>query len=88
MRYPALAIDPRGFTQILRNESYWSSLPSAFINIYKKRQSTLIFYATDGEQWKLKSIQPLDSIGLVRRLLQPVIVFACRWSCKTTVGTR
>ena len=72
MQYPALAIDPRGFTQILDDDSYWASIPIGFINIYKKRQSTLVFYAADRSQWKLDSIQPLDSLSVLRRLFQPL----------------
>jgi len=83
MNYPVLAIQHGGFTQMLRSEDYWTSLPLAFINLYKRRISVLFFYSKDGNKWRLRSIRPGKSIGLIPRVfglwlglsLQTVSVF-------------
>ena len=41
MNYPSLAIEPRGFTQILYSEEYWASLPVGFISLYAKKRAEL-----------------------------------------------
>ena len=68
MNYPVLAIQHGGFTQMLRSEDYWTSLPLAFINLYKRRISVLSFYSKDGNKWRLRSIRPGQSIGLIPRV--------------------
>ena len=83
MNYPVLAIQHGGFTQMLRSEDYWTSLPLAFINLYKRRIGVLSFYSKDGNKWRLRSIRPGKSIGLIPRVfglwlglsLQTVSVF-------------
>ena len=68
MNYPVLAIQHGGFTQMLRSEDYWTSLPLAFINLYKRRIGVLSFYSKDGNKWRLRSIRPGESIGLIPRV--------------------
>jgi len=68
MNYPVLAIQHGGFTQMLRSENYWTSLPLAFINLYKRRIGVLFFYSKDGNKWSLHSIRPGESIGLIPRV--------------------
>jgi len=68
MNYPVLAIQHGGFTQMLRSENYWTSLPLAFINLYKRRIGVLFFYCKDGSKWRLRSIRPSESIGLIPRV--------------------
>ena len=68
MNYPVLAIQHGGFTQMLRSEDYWTSLPLAFINLYKRRIRVLSFYSKDGNKWRLRSIRPGESIGLIPRV--------------------
>ncbi len=67
MTYPLLAIEPRGFTMMLQSEAYWTSLPIAYIGLYKRRLAVLVFYGKDGNKWQLRSIVPSEPIGLVRR---------------------
>ena len=68
MNYPVLAIQHGGFTQMLRSENYWTSLPLAFINLYKRRIGVLFFYSQDGNKWRLRSIRLGESIGLIPRV--------------------
>jgi hypothetical protein len=68
MNYPVLAIQHGGFTQMLGSEEYWTSLPLAFVKLYKRRIGVLFFYSKDGNKWRLRSIRPGESIGLIPRV--------------------
>jgi hypothetical protein len=69
MTYPLLAIEHRGFAQMVPSNDYWTRLPLAFINLYKRRLSVLKFYDKEGSKWRLDSIEPNQAIGVIRRLV-------------------
>jgi hypothetical protein len=69
MKYPLLAIEQRGFVQMIPSSNYWTHLPLAFINLYRRRLGVLKFYDKDGNKWRLESIEPEQSIGLLRRFV-------------------
>ncbi len=68
MNYPVLAMQHGGFTQMLRSENYWASLPIAFIKLYRRRLDVLFFYGADGNRWRLRSIGLGESTGLIPRV--------------------
>jgi len=69
MQYPLLAIERRGFVQMIASSDYWTRLPSGFVNLYKRRLNVLKFYDKEGNKWQLISIAPDQAIGLIRRFV-------------------
>ena len=79
MQYPVLAIHPKGFVAYLAGDAYWESLPAAFIGVYLKRRSVMVFYDRGGEKWELLSLTPARPVSRIRRLfsgLRPIAVRA------------
>ncbi|MDH5327466.1 MAG: hypothetical protein OEY58_18600 [Gammaproteobacteria bacterium] len=68
MEYPILAIEPHGFTAMLKDSSYWKSLPISYISLYRKRLNSLVFYGKDGNKWRLKTIEPDEPIGFFGKI--------------------
>ena len=77
MQYPVPAVHPKGFVQYLADDTYWKSLPIAFIGMYLKRRGAMVFYDKGGEKWELLSLAPVRPVSLFTRLfsgLRPTAV--------------
>lgn len=64
-----MAIERSGFVQMVPSEDYWTSLPLAFIKLYKRRLDSLWFYDKGGTKWRLRSITPVGTVGPVTRVV-------------------
>jgi len=69
MKFPLLAIEPKGFTSLFPTESDARRMPIGFIKIYRKRQAALEFFDSDGGVWALEAITPIKAIPFWLRFL-------------------
>jgi hypothetical protein len=69
MKYPLIAIERHGFTQMVPSRDYWRCLPLSSINLYRRRLGVLKFYDNEGNSWRLNSIEPEHALGLLRRFV-------------------
>jgi antirestriction protein len=72
VKFPVLAIHPKGFTQLFRDEAETKEVCIGFIGIYRKTKEELSFFDYDGVVWKLDWIEPLRPISLWLRILPTV----------------
>src|SRR5271170_3590382 len=72
MKFPVLAIDPKGFTELFRIDAETRRISVAFIGIYRKLKETLEFFDSDGALWKLTSVDAVKPGPLWSRILHPM----------------
>lgn len=68
MKFPVLAVGPKGFTWLFLAEEETKRLPIGFIGIYQRYQSSLSFFDSASTVWRLESIRAVKPVPFWQRL--------------------
>ena len=77
MKFPVLAVEPKGFTWVFQDSAEMERMPVGFIGIYRRRMRELAFYDYEGVRFRLSRVGPAERVPFwwyLTRSLQEVRV--------------